>query len=138
MRFIGLDVHRDFCVIAIGENGRVRVAGRVQTTPERLEVLANSLRHDDHVALEATSNALAIARIIEPKVARVVVATKRDLEAIARAKTKTDRIDARMLARLLAADLLAGKLAPGRGDPRTAPATRAARPARAFPDPIQE
>lgn len=112
MRFIGLDVHRDFCVIAISENGHVRFAGRVKTTPEQLEVLANSLRPDDQVALEATSNALAIARILEPRVQRVVVATKRDLEAIARAKTKTDQLDARMLARLLAAGFLAGSWLP--------------------------
>jgi transposase len=112
MRFIGLDVHRDFCVIAISENGRVRFAGKVETSPEQLEVLANSLRRDDQVALEATSNALAIARILEPRVERVVVATKRDLEAIARAKAKTDQLDARMLARLLAAGFLAGSWLP--------------------------
>lgn len=112
MRFIGLDVHRDFCVIAISENSRVRFAGKVQTTPEQLEALANSLQPDDQVALEATSNALAITRILQRKVQRVVVATKRDLEAIARAKTKTDQLDARILARLLAAGLLAGSWLP--------------------------
>jgi transposase len=112
MRFIGLDVHRDFCVIAISENGHVRVAGKVNTTPEQLEVLAQSLRDDDEVALEATSNAFAIARILEPRVARVVVATRRDCEAIARARTKTDRIDAKTLARLLAAGLLSGSWLP--------------------------
>jgi hypothetical protein len=31
MRFIGLDVHRDFCEVAIAEAGGVRLAGRVQT-----------------------------------------------------------------------------------------------------------
>jgi transposase len=112
VRFIGLDVHRDFCAIAISEGGRVRYAGTVKTTPEQLEVLAQSLRPDDQVAMEATSNALAIARILEPHVARVVVATRRDLEAIARAKNKTDRLDARMLARLLAAGLLEGSWLP--------------------------
>jgi hypothetical protein len=70
------------------------------------------LRPDDQVALEATSNALAIARILEPRVQRVVVATKRDLEAIAKAKAKTDQLDARMLARLLAAGFLAGSWLP--------------------------
>jgi transposase len=112
MRFIGLDVHRDFCVIAISENGQVRIAGKVKTTPEELEILAQSLRTDDQVALEATSNALAIARILHPRAARVVVATRRDLEAIARAKNKTDRLDAKILARLLAAGLLAGSWLP--------------------------
>ena len=33
-RAIGLDVHRDFCVVAICEDGQVRSAGRVPSTPE--------------------------------------------------------------------------------------------------------
>jgi transposase len=66
MRFIGLDVHRDFCEVAIAEVGGVRSAGRVKTAPEALALFAGSLRADDEVTLEATGNALAIARIIEP------------------------------------------------------------------------
>jgi hypothetical protein len=31
MRFIGLDVHRDFCEIAIAEAGKVRLLGPVRT-----------------------------------------------------------------------------------------------------------
>ena len=108
MRFIGLDVHLDFCEIAICEGGRVRSAGRVVTSPEGLQILANSLGPDDQVALEATGNALAIARLLEPHVARVVVAATKELRAITEAKVKTDRHDARTLARLLAAGLLHG------------------------------
>ena len=33
MRAIGLDVHRDFCEIAIVEEARVSSAGRIETTP---------------------------------------------------------------------------------------------------------
>ena len=108
MRFIGLDVHLDFCEIAICEDGEVRSGGRVATTPQALEVLANSLAPDDQVALEATGNALAIARLLEPHVGRVVVAARKELRAITEAKVKTDRRDARTLARLLAAGLLSG------------------------------
>jgi transposase len=108
VRFIGLDVHLDFSEIAICEQGRVRSAGRVASSPEGLEILANSLGPEDHVALEATGNALAIARRLEPHVARVVVATRTELRAITEAKVKTDRRDARTLARLLAAGLLRG------------------------------
>ena len=39
----GLDVHRDFCEVAICEDGVVRSAGRVETAPEGLELLAASL-----------------------------------------------------------------------------------------------
>jgi hypothetical protein len=74
MRSIGLDVHRDFCEVAIGEDGGVRLAGRVKTKPDELELFAASLGAEDEVVLEATGNALAIARIIEPHVARVVLA----------------------------------------------------------------
>jgi transposase len=108
VRFIGLDVHLDFCEIAICEAGKVRSAGRVASTPEDLQMLANSLAPDDQVALEATGNALAIARLLEPHAARVVVAPTKELRAITEAKVKTDRHDARMLARLLAAGLLNG------------------------------
>jgi len=108
VRFIGLDVHLDFCEIAICEAGRVRSGGRVPTSPQGLAILANSLARDDQVALEATGNALAIARTLEPHVARVVVATRTELRAITEAKVKTDRRDARTLARLLAAGLLRG------------------------------
>ena len=78
-----------------------------------MQILANSLAPDDHVALEATGNALAIARLLEPHVARVVVATRTELRAITEAKVKTDRRDARTLARLLAAGLLRGCWLPG-------------------------
>jgi len=113
MRAIGIDVHRDFCEVAISEGGRLRSAGRVPSTPEALELFAASLADDDAVALETTGNALAIARIIEPHVARVVVASARELHAISDAKAKTDRLDARTLARLLAAGMLAGTWLPG-------------------------
>ena len=65
MRFIGLDVHRDFCDVAIYEDGEVRSAGRVESSPEQLELLGQSLGPDDQVALETTGNALKIARILE-------------------------------------------------------------------------
>jgi transposase len=106
MRFIGLDVHRDFCEVAIAEAGEVRLAGRVQTEPEALALFAQSLGGDDEVALEVTGNALEIARIIEPHVARVVLANPKAVKGITRAGAKTDKIDARTLAKLLAGGFL--------------------------------
>ena len=106
MRFIGLDVHRDFCEVAIAEAGAVRLAGRVQTEPGALLLFAESLGGDDEVALEATGNALEIARIIEPHVGRVVLANPKAVKGITRAGAKTDKIDARTLAKLLAGGFL--------------------------------
>jgi hypothetical protein len=84
MRSIGIDVHRDFCEVAVSEDGRLRSAGRVASRPEQLELFAASLAPDDEVALEATGNALAIARILEPHVARVVVASTKELQSVGR------------------------------------------------------
>ena len=113
MRAIGIDVHRDFCEVAISEGGQLRSAGRVPSTPAELELLAASLCPDDEVALETTGNALVIARILEPHVSRVVVASAKELHAISGAKAKTDRRDARTLAKLLAGGLLEGTWLPG-------------------------
>ena len=106
MRFIGLDVHRDFCEVAIAESGQVRLAGRVQIEPEELALFAQSLAADDQVALEATGNALAIARVIEPHVGRVVLANPKAVKGITQTGAKTDKIDARTLAKLLAGGFL--------------------------------
>jgi transposase len=96
-----LDVHRDFCEVAIVESGVLRSAGRIATTPEALELFAQSLAPTDRVALEVTGSAWEIARIVEPHVARVVVVSPADT-GIRQARAKTDRLDARTLARLLA------------------------------------
>jgi transposase len=83
-----------------------RSAGRIQTTPEQLELVAQSLAPTDRVVMEATGNALAIARILEPHLGEVVLAHAKQVCAISHARVKTDKIDARVLADLLAADLI--------------------------------
>jgi transposase len=99
-RAIGLDVHRDFCVVAICEDGQVRSGARVPSTPEGLTLLAQSLMPTDRVALEVTGSCWEVARILEPHVERVVVVSPDDT-GITQARAKTDRLDARTLARLL-------------------------------------
>ena len=105
-RCIGLDVHREFAQVAIWEDSVVRQAGRIQTTPEALRDFADSLCAHDEVALEATGNTYAIARLLEQHVGRVVVSNPQKTRAIAEAKVKTDKVDAAVLAGLLAADYL--------------------------------
>ena len=107
MRSIGLDVHRDFCEVAIVEAGEVRSAGRIETTPATLELFAQSLGASDRVVLEVTGNAWEIARILEPHVGEVLVVHPGDT-GIRQARAKTDRLDARALAKLLAAGSLDG------------------------------
>jgi len=99
-------VHREFAQIAVWEDGLVRQAGRVATTPEGLLELADSLLPSDEVALEATCNTWAIVKLLEARVARVVISNPMKTRAIAEAKVKTDKVDAAILAQLLAADYL--------------------------------
>ena len=105
-RRIGLDVHREFAQIAVWEDGIVRQAGQIATTPEALRVFADSLLASDEVAIEATGNTHAIAKLIAGRVARVVISNPMKTRAIAEAKVKTDKVDAQVLAQLLAADFL--------------------------------
>jgi transposase len=111
VRAIALDVHRDFCEVAIIAEGRLRSAGRIETKPDKLELFAQSLDKRDWVALEVTGNAWAIARILEPHVSRVIVVSLSDT-GIRQARAKTDRLDARALAKLLWAGELDGVWAP--------------------------
>ena len=114
MREIGLDVHRDFCEVAMVEDGELRSAGRIETTPQALELFAQSLAPGDRVALEVSGASWEIARILEPHVARVIVVSPGDT-GIAQARAKTDRLDARALAKLLASGSLDALWVPDEG-----------------------
>jgi transposase len=99
-RAVGLDVHREFCVVAICEDGVTSSAGRVPSTPEGIKTLAESLLPSDRVALEVTGSCWEVARLLEPHVNRVVVVSPDDT-GITSARAKTDKLDARALASLL-------------------------------------
>src|SRR5437868_798085 len=58
------------------------------------------------IAVEATTNTWAVAEILRPFVAAVVVGNPLPIKAIAQAKVKTDKIDAEVLAQLLRCDYL--------------------------------
>jgi transposase len=107
VRRFGLDVHRDFCEVAVAVDGAVRSAGRIATRREALELFAGSLVAGDVVALEATSGSDAIVSVLQRHGVGVVVANTRRLKGLSEAKAKTDRLDARTLARMLDAGLLA-------------------------------
>ncbi len=112
MRSIALDVHRGFCEVAIKDGGELRSAGPIRTSADELELFARSLAPSDQVALEASGPALRIARVLESHVDRVVIANTRKVRAIAEAKVKTDKVDARTLCELLAAGFLPEVFAP--------------------------
>ena len=107
MRFFGLDVHLDFCEVAVAEGGRVSRVGRIASTPEAIREFAAGLNGSDQVVLEASCGAMMIARLLEESdVGQVVVCNAAETRAISHARVKSDRFDAAMLAKLLSAGML--------------------------------
>lgn len=106
VRIVGLDIHRVFAEAVMLDDGKVVRLGRIGMTREHLEAFARTLTHDDHVVVEATGNAAAVAAMIAPHVGRVVIANPRQVHLIAQAKIKTDVIGATVLAKLYASNFL--------------------------------
>jgi len=106
-RYIGLDIHKHYCVIAgVDREGRV-VLHAVRVEHADLEGwLQKNLRSTDHVVIESTTNAWHVYDLLEPLVERVVVANPIKVKQIAQARVKTDIRDTLILARLLAANLV--------------------------------
>lgn len=106
MRSIGMDVHRSFAQVAILEHGTVTKNVRVELDHDAVVAFGKGLEPEDEVVLEATGNTAAIVRLLKPFVARVVIANPLQVRAIAHARVKTDKVDARILAELHAAGFL--------------------------------
>ncbi len=101
-RAIGLDVHREFCVVAICEDGRrsARRGGCRAPRTGSATLARESAGRRIGSRLEVTGSCWEVARILEPHVQRVVVVSPDDT-GIASARAKTDKLDARTLASLL-------------------------------------
>jgi len=136
MRSIGLDLGRHTGEAALVEaSGRAVRLGPVEVSVAGLAAFAALLRPDDRLALEASSNTWAIAERLAPHVAQVVVSNPLRTRAIAQAKTRTDEIDARTLAELLAADYLPEVWQARPGDPGACVAWSPSGPAWCAPGP---
>jgi transposase len=109
-RTLGLDVHKRFAEVAVHEHGEVRRLGRIET--KDLQAFAASLSSEDHVVLESTSLTWAIAELLGRHAGRVTVSNPMKTKAIASAKVKTDKVDARVLAELGAAEFVPEVWAP--------------------------
>ena len=103
VRYIGMDMHREFAQIAVVEDGLVRDEGRIGVTPELFgcglsgcEPISGGPGSDREQRRDRD--------LADAAGARVVVSNPSKTRAIAEAKVKTDKVDARILAQLLAAD----------------------------------
>ncbi len=106
MRSIGMDVHRSFAQVAILDAGVVAASFRIVLEHDAVIEFGKSLWRTDEVVLETTGNTSAIVRLLSPFVARVIIANPMQVKAIAHARVKTDKVDAKNLAQLNAAGFL--------------------------------
>ena len=88
-------------------DGQLTKLGRIPMTRDVLATFAKKqLTHDDHVVVEATGNAAAVAEVLAAHVDRVVIANPKQVRLIAHAKIKRDAIDTAVLAKLYATGFL--------------------------------
>ncbi|MGH9867473.1 MAG: IS110 family transposase [Candidatus Polarisedimenticolia bacterium] len=106
-RVFGLDIHKHFAEVAVLEPGAPRPSRlRFPATADGVRAFAAKLGPEDRVALESCTNAFAFHRLLSEHAGQVVVSNPLKTRVIAEAKVKTDKVDAEILARLLAADFL--------------------------------
>ncbi len=108
---IGLDVHKRYSYAAVvDETGEIIEETRVENTRESLELFASKYK-GARAVIEATGNYRFIYDILE-KYMEVKLAHPYKTRAIAEAGIKNDRLDAKMLAHLLRANLIAESYVP--------------------------
>lgn len=106
MRSIGMDVHRSFAQVAILDSGKFTDNIRIDLEHDAVVAFGKSPTSEDEVVLESTGNTAAIVRLLKPFVRRVVIANPLQVKAIAHARVKTDKVDAKILAQLHSAGFL--------------------------------
>jgi transposase len=106
-RFIGLDVHKHY-LIAIGVDEDLnQVFGPQRVELSRLDAwMQKTLRPEDALAIEMTTNTWELYDELTPHVLSVIVVHPPHVALITRAQVMTDKIAALTLAKLLAKDLL--------------------------------
>ena len=108
IRYVGIDLHKAFSVACfVDRKGKVLDTVTFDTTRTGLKKFAqNQLDKECRVAFESTTNSWGVVDILRPYVKSIVVSNARKTKAIAEAKIKTDKVDARVLAQLLRVNFL--------------------------------
>ena len=117
--YVGIDVHKKFCQAALMNNdGRILREFRFDNTSEGASGLLNLARSiDPHVKAVVEPSANYWVRIydkLENEGVEVKLSNPLRTKAIAEAKVKTDKLDAKTLAYLLRGDLVAESYVPTR------------------------
>jgi transposase len=114
IRYVGVDVGKAKCRAALMDQKRnIESEFFFENSKSGIEHLMSVLTCEDRVVMESTGNLwLNIYASLEHKKVKVVLANPMKTKAIACAKVKTDKVDARILAHLLRAGLVAESYVP--------------------------
>ncbi len=101
MRWIGIDLHKtNFVVCYLTADEQTKIE-KYPLTPVGIAAFIRRLTKEDEVALEVSPNCFYFYRQLKPHVAKIVVVDSYQFAVIAKSKKKTDKRDARTLARFL-------------------------------------
>ena len=114
IRYVGVDVGKAKCRAALmNQKGAIESEFFFENNTKGIQHLISMLTVDDQVVMESTGNLwLNLYDALDHKSIKVVLANPLKTKAIASAKIKTDKVDARILAHLLRADLVAESYVP--------------------------
>jgi len=114
VRYVGVDVGKAKCRAAImNQTGAIESEFFFENNTKGIESLTSMLTVEDQVVMESTGNLwLSIYDSLDIRSIKVVLANPLKTKVIASAKIKTDKVDARILAHLLRADLVAESYVP--------------------------
>ncbi len=108
-RYVGVDYHKGYSYMAaMDEMGKICGQGQVSNQPEVIKDFLTQFGVNGNGAtvLEASRNWTVMHDWLEEMVDEVYLAHPLKVKAIAEVKSKTDKIDAKVVAHLLRCDLL--------------------------------
>lgn len=114
MNYVGIDLHRRFSQIHVYNDVTEKEFSRkIMNDKTRLAAFFNTLGSECKVAIEATPNWYWLVDLLSARGLDVCLSNPVQTKAIAKARVKNDKVDAKMLAHLLRADLLPTCWIPG-------------------------
>lgn len=105
--YVGIDVHKRFCYATmLDEHGNKMDEYKFQNNEDSFDELIEKIGENSKVVVEASSVSIPLYDYLDEGGFDVMVAHPLKTKAIADAKIKTDKIDSKILADLLRADLI--------------------------------
>lgn len=107
MNYIGIDIHKKYGVYTtLGEDGRVLDQSRIENDPALIDQYLNKFHQPLEATIEATFAWGWLADQLSDRKIEVILAHPNKVKAIASAQIKTDKVDSKILAQLLRADMI--------------------------------